>query len=175
MERLCPGCGLAMPHRPEAVNGGYYNASPECWTLYTEVLAREYGNAVVFGQAHQLSVDAYAAQHAGGPHPDKSVCVHLVGLHLVLDRGVAPMSVPPLQQRLASSVSEWPHFEPPEDRGGLTIFDVALSGTPIEHIESSRRWAAAVWRSWKAQHAAIARLAADAGITDAGSAPPRPS
>ena len=52
----------------------------------------------VFGQVHQLTVDAYAVQHAGGAHPDKSVGVHLCGLHLVLVQENAPPSVPPLLQ-----------------------------------------------------------------------------
>src|SRR5690349_22210400 len=105
----CPGCavmlaGGALPYR------GYYNASAECWAEYTRVLGVEYQDAVLFGQVHQLTVDTYAVQHAGGPHPDKSVCVHLVGLHLVLERDFKPFDVPPRLQQLAASTTTWPHF-----------------------------------------------------------------
>ena len=86
-DTICPGCGLTMPARTSATKRGYYNTSDECWDLYTEVLGSEYSNAVLFGQVHQLTVDAYATQHAGGPHPDKSVAVHLLGLYLAFERG----------------------------------------------------------------------------------------
>jgi hypothetical protein len=144
-----------MPLRPAAVNPGYYNASPECWSVYTEVIGAEYGNAPLFGSAHQLSVDTYAVQHAGGPHPDKSVDVHLSGLYLVLERGAAPTSVPPLLQRLATVVKEWPHFPPPIVTGCLTVLDVALAE---DHIATVRAWASGIWKAWAAHHAAVAEL-----------------
>ena len=93
---ICPGCALDMPRRPGALNTSYYHASAECWTVFGEVLAAEYSNAVLFGQVHQITVDAYAAQHAGGQHPDKSVGVHLSGLYLVLVKDVRPMAVAPM-------------------------------------------------------------------------------
>jgi hypothetical protein len=66
-----------MPRQPGAARHAYYNASPECWTVYSETLGAEYSRPVIFGQVHQLTVDAYAVQHAGGEHPDKSVGIHL--------------------------------------------------------------------------------------------------
>ena len=33
---------------------GYYHTSSECWSIYTEVLGTEFGNALIFGQVHQL-------------------------------------------------------------------------------------------------------------------------
>ena len=152
---VCPGCGLTMPLRPAAVNPGYYNASPECWSVYTEVIGAEFSSAPLFGSAHQLSVDTYAVQHAGGPHPDKSVDVHLSGLYLVLERGVAPTSVPPLLQHLVTVVKEWPHFQPPNVTGCLTCLDVALAD---DHIATVRAWATGIWKAWSAQHDAIAKL-----------------
>jgi hypothetical protein len=157
--RRCPGCGLEMPEG-RGTNDGYYNASPECWSVYTEVLGAEFQNAPLFGQVHSLTVDSYAAQHAGGPHPDKSVCVHLMGLHLVLDRGIAPTGVPPHLQRLAAAVKSWPHFPTPEARGELTVYDLATAASAVEHARLVRLWAAQVWQAWRDHHAAIAELAA---------------
>jgi hypothetical protein len=102
-----------MPRNSRVPNTGYYNASDECWSLFTEVIGAEFSNAVLFGQVHQLTVDAYAVQHAGGPHPDKSVAVHLSGLYLALERGIPPTSIAPLLQQLATRIHDWPHFEPP--------------------------------------------------------------
>jgi hypothetical protein len=146
-----------MPAHPGGTHG-YYNASPECWSVYTEVLASEYSNAVIFGQVHQPTVDTYAVQHAGGAHPDKSVDIHLYGLHLYYERGIKSAEIPPMLQELAGR-RDWPHFEPPEERVAMTVLEVALAGSPIQHIEKVRDWSAAVWRSWGAHHAAIAALA----------------
>lgn len=89
-----------MPARKATTGRSYYNMSAECWDLYTEVLATEYSNAFLFGQIHQLTVDTYAVQHAGGPHPDKSVDIHLSGLYLALQKGIAHLTY-----RRCSSVS----------------------------------------------------------------------
>ncbi len=138
----------------------YFNVSPECWSVFTEVLEKEYENPAVFGRVHRLTVDTYAVQHAGGPHPDKSVDVHLMGLYLALERGIAPLQVAPYFQRLISAVSTWPHFPPPEDQGPLTIFDVAAADSPRDHVSCLRDWADQVWRAWSPHHEAAARLAA---------------
>lgn len=157
-EIRCPGCGLAMPASERATYDGYFNASPECWTVFTEVIGAEFSNAVLFGQVHQLTVDAYAVQHAGGPHPDKSVAVHLSGLHLVIERGIPPTSVPPYLQALVTRVREWPHFEAPHmDMWPRTIFDVALA---TDHAAAVREWSASVWQEWSRQHEAIAQFVA---------------
>jgi uncharacterized protein DUF5946 len=148
-----------MPHRDAATYHGYYNASPECWLVYTEILATEYGNAVLFGQIHQLTVDAYAVQHAGGPHPDKSVDIHLCGLHLVLVEGMKPVTVPPMLQRIASRVDAWPHFAPPPQISAMTVLDVALAKAMSDHIETVMRWARLVWDAWAEHREAVAKLA----------------
>jgi Family of unknown function (DUF5946) len=158
-EIVCPGCGLAMPQREGASCHTYFNCSPECWSVFTEVLAAEFNNAFLFGRVHQLTVDAYATQHSGGKHPDKSLDIHLCGLHLVLQRGVAPTSVPPLLQQLASNVREWPHFSPPSRKLTMTVLDIALSSSVEDHISNVRSWANLVWQSWDEVHDEIASFA----------------
>lgn len=157
-ETTCPGCGLQMPASESAHYDGYINASPECWSVFSEVLAVDYRNPVVFGQVHQLTVDAYAAQHPGGTHPDKSIDIHLAALYLMLDRNVAPERMPAIRRRLADTVESWPHFPPPGDRGALTVFDVAMVDTPQEHVAIVRQWAVSVWEAWSEHHAGIARF-----------------
>lgn len=149
----CPGCGLVMPRDGHAVYEGDYHASPECWTVYTEVLGAEFGDAVLFGRVHQLTVDAYALQHAGGRHPPKSIGVHLCGLHLALERGIAPVRVAPLLQRLASRVEAWPQLEPPPPIETPTVLDVALAGGGEEHARRVAGWARVVWAAWAPHHA----------------------
>jgi Family of unknown function (DUF5946) len=157
-ENTCPGCRLRMPIRETAINQSYYNTNAECWSLYTEVLATEYSNAFLFGQIHQLTVDAYAVQHAGGPHPDKSVDIHLSGLYLVLERGIRSPYVPPILQRIAGAIQVWPHFSPPDEIAPLTVCDVALCSTVLDHIHTVRKWAQMVWQAWSPHHREVAAL-----------------
>ena len=148
-----------MPARAMSTTSrGYYNTSDECWDLYTEVLGAEYGNAVLFGQVHQLTVDAYAVQHAGGPHPDKSLAIHLYGLYLAFEKGIRSPYVPPLLQRLATDIKVWPHYEPPTETVSLTVFDVAFCDSTEDHIRVVRDWAEAVWKTWSAYHREVARV-----------------
>lgn len=137
-----------------------FHASAECWAVFEDVIAREFQDAVLFGQAHQLTVDAYAVQHAGGNHPDKSVCVHLTGLYLALEKGVPPADVPRKLQPLVVPRT-WPHLPPPEERAALTVHDVALTGSPQAHVQRVREWASEVWRTWGPHHDAARELARD--------------
>jgi Family of unknown function (DUF5946) len=146
-----------MPFSSAVPNTGYYNASDECWSLFTEVIGAEFSNAVLFGQVHQLTVDAYAVQHAGGPHPDKSVAVHLSGVYLAIERGIPPASIAPLLQQLATRVHDWPHFDPPSVVWPRTIFDVAMAD---DHTAAVREWSAGVWAGWGGHHEAIATFVA---------------
>lgn len=157
----CPGCGVTRPDTGLAYDRKFH-ASAECWALFEQVIAAEFQNAALFGRAHQLTVDAYAVQHAGGRHPDKSVCVHAVGLHLVIDRMIAPTEVPARLQKLAGRMTAWPHFDLPARRAALTVADVAKAGKDVAaHIRLVRSWAAEVWSCWAPHHRAIAALAKD--------------
>jgi len=159
----CPGCGLVEPASGRAYDRKFH-ASAECWALFDQVLAAEFQNAVLFGRAHQMTVDAYAVQHAGGPHPDKSVCVHLAGLCLVFERGVAPVEVPKFLRRIVGVTDRWPHLEPPATRqyGGRTVRDVVRAEDPDRHIATVRAWASEVWEAWRPHHAAARSLVARA-------------
>ncbi|HEU4711110.1 MAG TPA: DUF5946 family protein [Pyrinomonadaceae bacterium] len=158
-EIICPGCGLSMPPRKTNTADCYYNTSTECWDLYTEVLGTEYSNAFLFGQVHQMTVDAYAVQHAGGPHPDKSLDVHLYGLYLALEKGIKSPYIPPLLQQIVPSIGgAWPHYDPPTKRAAITVFDVAICDSTECHIKTVREWAQAVWDSWSDYHAEVAQL-----------------
>jgi hypothetical protein len=159
----CPGCGLEMPPSDQPYDRKFH-ASAECWSLFEEVLAREFQNAVLFGQVHQLTVDAYAVQHAGGRHPDKSVCVHLAGLYLTQEVGIAAPNVSPFLQRIAARAS-WPHLAPPVERAPMTVYDVASADSPETHALRVKEWAAHVWRIWSPHHDTARQLAQVVGVT----------
>jgi hypothetical protein len=149
-----------MPQDENASYDGYYNVSAECWGVFTEVLGVEFSNAIIFGQVHQVTVDTYAVQHAGGSHPDKSLGVHLSGLHLALESQLRPPYIARCLQQLASAVEVWPHYSPPTPEHPLTVLDVALAQSPQEHIEKVREWSAWVWNAWRGYHPDVAALVA---------------
>jgi hypothetical protein len=161
---VCPGCGLTA-ETVSTQTHAYIAASPSCWAVYGEVLAREYSNPELASRAHQLTVDAYAAQHPGPGHPDKSVDVHLVGLHLMLDRGAVHERMPYLRKYLVDTAREWPQFPPPSDLGELRVDSVASAIEPAFHIEAARAWSESVWRAWSERHAAVIDLAERCGVT----------
>ena len=61
----CPGCGALAP-RSDGPAHRYLGASPGCWAIFGEVLAREYSDQR-YWPVHHLTVDAYAIQHPGEP------------------------------------------------------------------------------------------------------------
>lgn len=147
-----------MPVNENAAYHGYFNTSPECWQVFTAVLGSEFSDAWLFGQVHQLTVDTYAVQHAGGVHPDKSVGIHLAGLYLVLEKRFTPPTVPRFLQRLANSIQAWPNFVPPDGAGLPTVHDVARARSPEAHVERVQAWSRSLWRAWSCYHTEVAEL-----------------
>ena len=154
----CPDCGVKLPLHDGSTHP-YLGGSASCWALFGEVLAREYSSPTRM-KVHRLTVDAYAAQHPGQPERRtiQSVWVHLVGLHLVLDRGVAHR----FARRVLSAVAEegdrlaW--LPPPPDLGAVTVADVARATDDAAHAVEVQRWAAAVWAAWRPHHGTIAAI-----------------
>lgn len=157
-DSICPGCGLTMPENKTLTYEGYYTVSPECWSVYTEVLETEFSNMVLFGQVHQLTVDTYAVQHAGGIHKAKSVMVHLAGLHLVYEKGIKPSQVSKLHQRMAHKMKIYPEFTPPENTGPITVFDIAMASGQVEHANLVKEWSKQLWQAWSHVHPDIESL-----------------
>jgi hypothetical protein len=131
-------------------------SSPGCWAAYGQILAREYSD-VTFAANHRLTVDAYAVQHPGKPSPQsiQSVCLHLVSLHLVLERAVDHSTATGILQRLAGKKDMFTWLDPPDSLGDLTVNNVLAAASAIEHREAVLDWANSVWRAWVAHHAIV--------------------
>lgn len=172
---VCPGCGLALPDAasPRDVasprdaapardaplaRDRRRNASAACWRLYGEVLGYESQHIAVLGRLHQLTVDAYGAQHAGGGTPPIGPTFGLLGLRLALEDGWTGRQVRDAHLYLARTFRDWPTWDPPPRPAQLTVFDVAGAGSPEAHADSVERWARAVWASWTAEHGRVAAL-----------------
>jgi hypothetical protein len=156
----CPGCGLKLPGNPGDVSSRP-GASAACWQLYGEVAGYEAQHVAFLGRFHQLMVDAYAAQH---PVPEGSgiaLAFALIGLRLALDEGWRGDQVRDAHQALAVVPRAWPRFDRPENRGSLTVFDVAMAASPEAHAELVQAWAADVWQAWGHQRSGVIALLND--------------
>ena len=158
--RPCVGCGALVPEI-EGPTHRYLGASPGCWAVYGEVLEKEYGDYLRYAPVHRLTVDAYAAQHPGVPSPQsiQSVAVHLIRLHLVLERGLRPERANAAMQWTVSRSKGFVWLDPPESLGEITVLDVRDAKDPDEHIERVREWARSVWEAWAPHHETVRRWA----------------
>src|ERR687896_852498 len=120
--RPCFGCGALVPEI-DGPTHPYIGASPGCWAIYGEVLAKEYA----YPPVHRLTVDAYAAQHPGVPgrRSIQSVAVHLISLYLILERGYEPeRATAAIREALESRSENFVWLDPPASLGGITVLDV---------------------------------------------------
>ncbi len=145
-DSACPGCGLGMPPRPEPAERRW-KASAACLALLDEVIARELQHAAHLGSWHQMTVDAYGAQHVDPAGPRIGPAFALIGLYLALERGLNGPQVRDAHAFLARTRREWPAFEPPARRWRVTVFDVAMVDVE-EHAAAVGRWGASVWEAW---------------------------
>lgn len=148
----CPGCGLLLPQH-DGPTHRYLGASAACWDLFGQVLAREFGDPA-YWPPHALTVDTYAAQHPGvrGPQTTHSATFHLMGLCMVVERGLDVSGAASLRQRAVDAHKERGWLEPPASLGSVTVRNVLAATTPEEHADMVRTWAASVWEAWAAHH-----------------------
>jgi hypothetical protein len=151
----CFGCGALVP-RIEGPSHRYMESSPGCWRIYGEVLAREYSDPA-WGALHRVTVDTYAVQHPGRPGRQaiQSVCVHLISLCMILERGVAPGYATKALAPMVKMKDRYFWLAPPRPLGEITVVDVAGAGTPEEHLKRVREWAASAWAAWAPHHGTI--------------------
>jgi hypothetical protein len=148
----CVGCKLVMPAHPGPTHR-YIRCSPECWSLFGEVLAREFQNQRLFRAVHQVTVDTYAVQHAVD-HPAKSLTCHLVSLFAILGRSQMQDEDADTLVRFVQGRAKFPRLEAPADMGPMTIFDVGPARlgcvgarTPHERVRSTRSPEVSLWQA----------------------------
>ncbi len=110
---------------------------------------------------HQLTVDAYAAQHPGTPSAQsiQSVTVHLVGLYIVFELGRTPTEARKTIQRAVQHKKDFVWLDPPPSLGEMTILDIHGARDHAEHNSRVRKWAMSVWKAWEPHHPKIRRWA----------------
>lgn len=155
-EAPCPGCAVVLPEY-DGPTHPYHGASPACWALYGELLAREYAQ-LGFPECHRLTVDAYAVQHPGKREPRtvQSIGAHLTGLYLVLERGFDGPAATALKNDLLATEPSFPWLNPPGPGSALTVRDVLATKDDIQHCDAVETWARSVWDAWELHHDAVA-------------------
>ncbi len=148
----CFSCGGMYPD----INGPvhrYMASSPGCWSVYGEVLAREYSNPSCF-EVHRLTVDAYAVQHPGSTDRQsiQSVGVHLIRLCLFFERGLTSENANNAMLEAGKNKHTFTCLEPPESLGTITAADVAKTNTVDDHKAIVRAWAKNTWGAWSIHH-----------------------
>ncbi len=151
----CPSCGGAVPQM-DGPTHPYMESSPGCWHVFGEILEREYGNPA-FAAQHRLTVDNFAVQHPGQPSSQsiQSVCLHLISLCLVLERGVAPAYATRVLSAAARDKQRFVWLTPPESLGVVTVADVRAVSSARDHTQRVRDWAESAWTAWSPHHETI--------------------
>jgi hypothetical protein len=151
----CPDCNCKLAPVTSSKHP-YLGGSASCWSLFNLILAREYSSPALMKSVHRLTVDAYAAQHPGRPERRtiQSVWVHLAGLHLTLERGLAPEFALQVIGLLTKRTDALVWLEPSPFLGPVTVQNM-IHIPAAEHEEAVRRWARSVWDAWAAHHTAI--------------------
>ena len=112
---------------------------------------------------HQHLVDAFGAQHATEESKPIGVAFALIGLYLHLERGMTGREVQRAHMRLAQRHREWPAFDPPIERGEMTINDVILAEPGAKRDQAIETWCASVWQAWSTSHERVRVLLRETG------------
>jgi len=157
----CPGCGGVFPDvATDGPSHAYLDASPGCWAVYSEVLAKEYGE-YRYPAVHRLTVDTYSVQHPGMPSRQsiQSVAGHLISMYLVLERGLDAQKATEAIRWAVAQKDRFVWLEPPPSLGVLTILNVARATNLAEHERLVELWARLVWDAWAKHHKTVSEWA----------------
>jgi hypothetical protein len=162
----CFSCGGVFPD----INGPvhkYMSSSPGCWSVYGEVLAREYSDPTYF-DVHRLTVDSYAVQHPGSTDRKsiQSVGVHLIRLCLFLEHGLTADKANDAMLLAGKEKDSFIFLDPPQSMGMVTAADVYRANSAEEHKAIVRDWARSVWEAWSMHHDTIRKWLPNEHFTD---------
>jgi len=152
----CAGCGLEIA-------GG----TDGCQALFDQFRLRESAELARDYASTRLTIDIYSVQH-----PDrycvsaKSLAAHLTGLCWAVERGGSEAGLQAMQRWLNGSV---PLDKPviPNDRGKLTVADIASAVDQAAYEAALDRWARSTWEAYSPLHE-IARHWIDEAVSQRG-------
>ncbi|MHA1990766.1 MAG: DUF5946 family protein [Candidatus Hodarchaeales archaeon] len=140
----CPYCHATFP-------SNFQN----CFDYFTIVSSIE-NSDVRFRKYNSYTVDAHALQHPE-LHGLKNNFYHLLSLCYSLEfiqSSILGEDIKFLQERV-NSTKNIPNFDPPKDRGSLTINYISKTSDPAQYGNYAKDWAETVWNTWSNYHAEI--------------------
>ena len=151
----CFSCGGIYPDI-EGPTHRYMKSTPGCWSVYGEVLAREYSD-LGYWDVHRLTVDTYAVQHPGvtDRHSIPSVGLHLVRLCLLLEHGLEEQHANAAMKAAAKRKHTFTWLVPPDSVGTITASDIANAQSVNAHKTIVREWAMNAFQAWSLHHDTI--------------------
>lgn len=158
----CYICNAVVPDIVGPVaDRAYIPQSPGCWKLYTEVLAREYGEWN-YPSIHRLTVDCYCAQHptkTSNTKAAQSIQIHLLGIYLSLEDKLNYDEITTIMGSVVNSnKNKFAWLQPPKNLGKVTISEVWKAKTLQQHEEIVHTWAESIWNAWESHHDSIKEL-----------------
>jgi len=108
---------------------------------------------------HQLSVDAYTAQHADATTKPIAVVFALMGLYLHLEKNFTGKQVQRAHMKMARQRKEWPRLALPENKAAITVAEVLAAAPGPLRDARIEEWCASVWEAWQASREVIVQIA----------------
>jgi hypothetical protein len=135
---------------PEIPAAARYNAATDCLALFHTL------SGIHFDEAdpafiHQVAVDCYGAQHAGGQAKPIAAVFSLVGLCLHLEHGFTGKQVQSAHTALARAGKNWPLLPVPAAPYPVKVDSVVGCTTPSERTVQLKIWAQATWDAWRSE------------------------
>jgi len=153
----CPGCGLMLPSKNSAQHSRYH-ASGECHELFNQFMACTrtlYDKDFI----HQIAVDTYGAQHAGGATKSITSAFGLIGLCLALEHNYTGREVQKVHMKIPKQ--NWEKLELSGISGNFTVSEVLKAESGQELKILIYKWASSVWQSWSHHHKKIREITSE--------------
>ncbi len=100
---------------------------------------------------HQHIVDAYAAQTADKDTKPITLFFSLAGLYLLIEKNYSGRQVQQAHQTMAAKTKAFIQIALPENRGEISVSDVAAVPEGPERILMIKQWCASVWSAYATQ------------------------
>lgn len=151
----CYGCFAEYEEDPSPNHAHpYIGAIPECWHVYTEVLAKTYTHPE-FNEVKQLANDTYAAQHIGDQadrRANQSANLHLIGLYLAFEKNYEQNKILKFRELAASEKAWWPPVVQRKGPKWMTILDVIDAKDDKDYCAKVKKWGKSVWDEYADVH-----------------------
>lgn len=161
---VCFGClGEFKKIDHLTVTHPYIGATPACWQMYTELLAKEFSDPDYF-KAHRITVDSYCSQHIGDQNDRRSrqsANLHLIALYLIFERQANQNEVLTFLKKtteIKRDWRDWPAIVQRKKPHWLTVKDIIKAEDAPSHITLVNEWGRSIWNAYADSHEEIISL-----------------